>query len=138
LRRRVIGAFAGIGVAVAAALAIAIFRGPVDAQIQGRCIAYEVGSLGNGREWTALYVIAACGALLVSSHRELVVLGGLNLFVTPLLMWLTVSGFVSLWCFWAAIASVVIAVYLRRAGRTRDPVRDDRYRRHAEANARSS
>jgi len=35
-----------------------------------------------------------------------------NLVVTPLLMWLTISGFVSLWCFWAAIASIVIAFHL--------------------------
>jgi hypothetical protein len=32
-------------------------------------------------------------------------------------MWMTVSGFISLWCFWAAIVSVVIDVHLRRAMR---------------------
>ena len=31
-------------------------------------------------------------------------------------MWMTVSGFISLWCFWAAIVSVVIDFHLR-AGR---------------------
>jgi hypothetical protein len=122
----VIGACAGIGLVVAVALAIAIFRDPINAHIRGHCISYEVDALGNGREWTVLYVIAACGALLASSHRALAALGGVNLVVTPLLMWLTISGFVSLWCFWAAIASVVIAFHLRRVGRTRDAGRDDR------------
>jgi len=138
IRRRVINAFAGIGLAVAVALAIAIFRGPVDAEIHGRCISYEVDALGNGREWTVLYVIAVCGALLASSHRALAGLGVVNLVVTPLLMWLTISGFVSLWCFWAAIASVVIAFHLRRVARTRDAGRDDRHRGDSEVAARSS
>ena len=126
-RRLLIGAFAGIGVAVGAALAIAIFRGPINARIQGHCISYGVDAVGDsGGQWTLLYVIAACGALLASTHRDLAALGAVNLVVTPLLMWLTVDGFVSLWCFWAAIASIVIAVHLRRVGRTRDAGRDER------------
>jgi hypothetical protein len=134
-RRQVIHAFAGLGLVVAIALALAISRGPISAQIQGRCISYEVGALGNGREWTLLYVIAACGALLASSHRELAALGGLNLVVTPALMWLTVSGFVSLWCFWAAIASLVIAHHLRLVSGTRDAGRDDGIRGESAAAA---
>jgi hypothetical protein len=136
-RRLLIGAFAGIGFAVATALAIAIFRGPVNAQIQGHCISYAVDAVGDsGAQWTLLYVIAACGALLASTHRDLAVLGGVNLVVTPLLMWLTVDGFVSLWCFWAAIASIVIAIHLRRVARTRDAGRDERCREAAVALAR--
>jgi len=110
----------------------------VNAEIHGRCISYEVDALGNGREWTVLYVIAVCGALLASSHRALSGLGVVNLVVTPLLMWLTISGFVSLWCFWAAIASVVIAFHLRRVARTRDAGRDDRHRGDSEVAARSA
>jgi hypothetical protein len=133
LRRRIIGACAGLGLVVAVALAIALFRDPVNAHIQGHCISYEVDALGNGREWTVLYVIAACGALLASSHRALAALGAMNLVVTPLLMWLTISGFVSLWCFWAAIASVVIAFHLRRGAWTRDAGHDDRIREESAA-----
>ena len=139
VRRRVIGACAGVGLVVAIALGIAIFRGPVNAQIRGHCISYDVDALRNGGQWTVLYIIAACGALLASSHRALATLGGLNLVVTPLLMWLTVSGFVSLWCFWAAIASVVIAFHLRGVARTRDPGHDDRIRdESAAATSRSA
>jgi hypothetical protein len=137
IRRRVIGAFAGMGLVVAVALAVAIFRGPVNARIHGYCISYKVDALANGREWTALYVIAVCGALLASSHHELAALGGVNLIVTPLLMWLTVSGFVSLWCFWAAIASVVIAVHLRRVGGLRDAGRDEQRAGESQASAHS-
>jgi hypothetical protein len=135
VRRRVIGACAGIGLVVAVALGIGIFGGAVNAHIRGHCISYNVDALRNGGQWTVLYVIAACGALLASSHRALAALGGMNLVVTPLLMWLTVSGFVSLWCFWAAIASIVIAAHLRRVARTRDAGRDDGIRDESESAA---
>jgi len=137
VRRMVIAAFAGIGLVVAVALAVAIFRGPINAQIRGHCISYQVDALRDGGQWTVLYVIAACGALLASSHRALALLGGVNLVVTPLLMWLTISGFVSLWCFWAAIASVVIALYLRRVARTRDAGEDEWRRADSRVGARS-
>ncbi len=42
------------------------------------------------------------------------ILGLLNLVAVPVLMWMTVSGFISLWCFWAAIVSVVIDAHMRR------------------------
>ena len=82
--------------------------------IEGRHIAYQVDALGHGGRLTALYVVATCGALLASSYRDLEILGALNLVAVPVLAWLTLSGFVSLWCFWAAMVSVVIALHLAR------------------------
>jgi hypothetical protein len=114
-RRRVIKAFAVLGVAVGVSLGIALFRGSVDAVIDGRHIAYNVSALGSGRELTALYVVAACGALIASSYRDLAALGMLNLVAVPVLMWTTVNGFISVWCFWAALVSVLIDVHLRRS-----------------------
>jgi hypothetical protein len=116
-RRRLIAAFAVLGIAVGVSLAVSIFRGSVNAAIDGRHIAYDVSALHQGRELTALYVVAACGALLACSYRDLAALGLLNLVAVPILMWLTVSGFISLWCFWAAIVSVVIDFHLRRSAR---------------------
>ncbi len=115
VRRRVIAAFGLVATAVAIALTTAMFRGTLDAAIDGRHIEYSVDALGYGGQLTGVYVIATCGALLASSYRDLATLGALNLVVVPLLMALTVGGFVSLWCFWAAIVSVVIDLHLRRA-----------------------
>ena len=56
----------------------------------------------------ALYVVATCGPLLWSSHRNLALFGAVNLGVVGLLVWSVQSGFVSLWCFWAAITSIAI------------------------------
>ena len=113
-RRRVISAFAGLGVAVAVALAIGIARGPIGAEIEGHHVAFRVDAVSRGGLLTWLYVVATCGALLACSYREIAAIGVLNLIAAPVLMWLTVSGFVSLWCFWAAIVSIVIAGHLRR------------------------
>jgi hypothetical protein len=118
-RRRVIGAFGALGIAVGVALGFALFRGSVDAAIDGRHIAYSVSALNQGRELTALYVVAACGALIASSYRDLSVLGLVNLVAVPVLMWMTTSGFISLWCFFAAIMSVVIDLHMRRSSAVR-------------------
>ncbi len=114
-RRRLIAPMAALGIAVGVSLAVALFRGSVNAVIDGRHIAYDVSALHQGRDLTALYVVAACGALILCSYRDIALLGILNLIAVPVLMWMTVSGFISLWCFWAAIVSVVIDVHLRRA-----------------------
>jgi hypothetical protein len=116
-RQRVIAAFGVLAAGIAIALTTAMFRGTLDAAIDGRHIEYSVDALGYGGQLTGLYVIATCGALLASSYRDLATLGVLNLVVVPLLMALTIGGFVSLWCFWAAIVSVVIDLHLRRAAR---------------------
>jgi hypothetical protein len=118
-RRRLISAFAALGIGVGVALGVALFRGSVDAAIGGRFISYDVSALTQGRELTALYVVAACGALIASGYRDLSAFGVLNLLAVPLFMWLTVSGFISLWCFWAAIASVVIDLHMRRSSAVR-------------------
>ena len=133
-RRRAVLVFGVLGVAVASALTVAMFRGPIHAAIGDRSVVYTVGSVSHGGQLTALYVVATCGALLASSYRDIELLGVLNLIAIPVLMWLTISGFVSLWCFWAAIVSVVIALHLRRAAGTQlrpadDPERQPRRRR---------
>ena len=119
-RRRVMCGFGALGVAVATALTVAMFRGPIHAMIEGRHIAYTVDAVARGGQLTALYVVATCGALLASSHRDIARLGVLNLVAIPVLMWLTISGFVSLWCFWAATVSVAIACHLRRTAASFD------------------
>jgi hypothetical protein len=52
--------------------------------------------------------------MLACSYRDIATIGALNFVAVPVLAWLTMSGFVSLWCFWAAIVSVLVARHLRR------------------------
>ena len=119
-RRLVIAAFAVLAAVVAVELGVAILRGNISAAIEHNHLAYQVDALGHGGLLTELYVVATCGALLASSYRDLEILGVLNLVAVPVLAWLTLSGFVSLWCFWAAIVSLMIAFHLRREANAAD------------------
>ena len=112
-RRTIMTGLAAVGVAAALMLSIALVRGPVDAAVDGLHIAYFV-VIPGGDLAGALYVIAACGALLVSSDRLIRYFGISNLAAVTVLAWLTVDGLTSLWCVWAAVTSVAIDLYLRQ------------------------
>lgn len=113
-RRRVMTVLAGAGLAVSLLLVGAIVVGPVGAAVGGRHIAYQVDVVG-GVLVGVLYVVATCGALLVSSDRWIRAFGAVNLVAVVVLAWQVAGGFASLWCVWAAITSVVIDLYLRDA-----------------------
>jgi hypothetical protein len=112
-RRRLVGVYVGVGVVVAADLMYAVLRGPITARIEGYHVEYRV-ELSYGGWVVVLYVLATCGALLMSTHRYVRVYGAVNLFVVLLLAWLDQAALISLWCAWAAVTSVVIAAHLRR------------------------
>ena len=63
----------------------------------------------------ALYVVAVCGPLLVSGYRIVVLFGVVNLIAVIIIARLTVSGFASVWCGWAACSSAAIALHCRFA-----------------------
>jgi hypothetical protein len=111
-RRRSMRHLALIGAAVSLVLVAAMLQGPVEASIGGRYIAYEI-SLSHGGMVVAGYVVATCGALLISSHTIIARFGFFNLAAVGILVWLNTTGFASLWCAWAAIASLGIALRLR-------------------------
>ena len=119
-RRRWMQAFVGLGAIVAAILITSIVRSPIGAQIEHLHLSYQV-DVDRGLLVVGLYVVATCGPMLVSTYRTLVAFGVLNLFAVALLAWLISSGFVSLWCTWAAVTSVLIARYLREAASPAEP-----------------
>jgi hypothetical protein len=115
-RRQLMGALLVVGTVATVVLLVAIVRGPVGATIDGSHIAYSA-DINYAGILIALYVVATCGSCLVASNRWLVLLGLANLGAVIALGWITFTGFTSLWCAWAALTSVAIAVYLRRSAR---------------------
>jgi hypothetical protein len=107
-----------VGAVVSIVLMYAVIDGPVESTIEGHHIAYRV-ELWQGGLIVVLYVAATCGSLLLSSHRHVRWFGAANLVAVVLLGWLAQNAFISLWCAWAAVASLAIAVHLR-AGAVRD------------------
>jgi len=111
-RRRVMGAFACLGVGVSGVLLAAMLRGPVTARLGDDHLAYAT-SLRSGALVVAAYVLATCGSLLVSGYRNVALFGIVNLIAVAVLARLTIDGFASLWCGWAALTSGAFALHLR-------------------------
>ncbi len=114
-RRAAMSGFLALGAVVSAVLLIALAAGGPEFDARALHISYSVAVPG-GDGLMALYVIATCGPLLVSTPRRLVVFGWLNLLAVVALVVLLRSGVISLWCAWAAVLSVLIALHLRTRG----------------------
>jgi hypothetical protein len=111
-RRWVIAPFVVIGAVVSTELLAAMLRGPVSARLGHYHLAYSTGLRAGGLIVT-LYVVACCGSLLVSGYRDIAVFGIVNLVAVALLARLTIEGFASLWCAWAAVTSGAVALHFR-------------------------
>jgi hypothetical protein len=111
-RRRLMAGLAVAGAAIAAVYLLGLVRLPVDVRIEGHHLAYEL-HMAHGGLLAAVYAVVACGPPLLSSHRRVAEFGVANIVAVALLTWLQASALTSLWCAWAAVTSLAIAVYLR-------------------------
>jgi len=73
----------------------------------------------NNMAVAKLYVIATCGSLFFSEVRAMVVFGVVNLVILQIVDAIKRYAFTSVWCAYAAIASLIILVYFWRSSRHR-------------------
>lgn len=106
--------FAGIGAVVALTLLAAMVRGPVGVKLEPYHLSYSV-RLSDGFLIVALYVVAVCAPLLLSGYRHVAIFGVVNLVAVIIIARLTVSGFASVWCGWAAVSAGAITLHCRFA-----------------------
>lgn len=111
-----------LGGAVSIILMLAVIQGPVVVSDGGHYLAYDI-PLNNGGVLVMAYVVATCGGLLFSSDRRIVQFGAINLLAVTVLAMMLSSGLISLWCVWAAVTSVMIAIHLRRTDQYTQRVR---------------
>jgi hypothetical protein len=111
-RRRAMAPLVALGVIVSTVLFATMVRGPIGVQLRPYHLAYSI-DLHHGAFFISLYVTAICGTLLLSSRRRVVTFGIVNLVAVAVIAWLTVDGFASVWCGWAAITSGAIALHMR-------------------------
>jgi hypothetical protein len=116
-RRFIMTPLVALGVAVSIILFTTMLRGPVSVRLRPYHLAYSI-DLNHGALVVVLYVIAICGTLLLSTRRRVVTFGIVNVIAVGVIAWLTVDGFASVWCGWAAISSGAIALHIR-VGKTR-------------------
>ncbi|WP_330172244.1 hypothetical protein OG875_00775 [Streptomyces sp. NBC_01498] len=106
-RRRVLVLPVALGVAVAAVLAHSLATRTVTADIRGHTIGYAV-HLPSPALVVAGYLLATVGALLLSGDRTVRLLGVLVAVGAVVCAVIWRLAFVSTWCAFAALASVVV------------------------------
>jgi hypothetical protein len=116
-RRRMLS-FVVIGGATALYVLWGLTAYPTDIYVRDNSIVY-INHATNNITVAVLYVIATCGSLFFSKIRMLVVFGGANLAILLIVDAIKRYAFTSVWCAYAAIASVIILVYFWRSSRHR-------------------
>jgi hypothetical protein len=91
---------------------------PTEAFIKQNSIAY-INQATNNTYVAILYVIATCGSLLFSKIKDMVIFGIANLAILLVVMVVKRYAFTSLWCAYAAVASVIILVYFWKSSGSR-------------------
>ena len=83
---------------------------PLQVFVRGNSIVYINQATNN--IWVAVfYVIATCGSLFFSKIRMMVIFGATNLAILLVVMMVRRYAFTSVWCAYAAVASVIILAY---------------------------
>jgi hypothetical protein len=87
---------------------------PLQLYVKGNSIVY-INQATNNTAVAILYVIATCGSLFFSKIRMMVIFGVANLAILLFVMEFKRYAFTSLWCAYAAVASVIILAYFWRS-----------------------
>src|SRR5271170_5672506 len=116
-RRRMLP-FLAIGTVTTLYMLWALIAYPLHIFVKGNSIVY-INDGTNNTTLAILYVIATCGSLFFSKERPMVLFGAANLAILLTVMAVKRYAFTSLWCAYAAIASVIILGYFWKNRLTR-------------------
>jgi len=108
-RRRMLP-FLVVGTLTALYILWALIAYPTQTFIKANSIVY-INPATNNTAVAVLYVIATCGSLLFSKVKDMLIFGLANLAILLVVMVVKRYAFTSLWCAYAAIASVIILAY---------------------------
>jgi len=108
-RRRMLP-FAILGGATALYMLWALMAYPLMVYVKGNSIVY-INPGTNNTFLAVLYVVATCGPLFFSKIRPMVLFGAANLMILLTVMAVKRYAFTSLWCAYAAVASIIILAY---------------------------
>jgi hypothetical protein len=103
--------FLVVGMAVSAALGVAMLRHGVSVTEHPHALEYAVG-VPDGTAWSVLYVGATMGSALLSNSRLIVAFGVVNGVGLTVVALAYVAAFASLWCVYAALASVLVMAHM--------------------------
>jgi hypothetical protein len=110
-RKKVISAFRITGIATGLYLLYFIVRFPVTSEVHGNMV--YVLPYVKEQPVLDLYLAATCVAPFFSSHRIINIFGVMALLLFMVAYWFYTVAFFSVWCFFAAILSVVIYLHFK-------------------------
>jgi hypothetical protein len=110
--------FLVLGAATTLYILWALTAFPLQLYVRGNSIVY-INQATNNTAVALLYVIATCGSLFFSKIKMMVIFGAANLAILLVVMEVKRYAFTSLWCAYAAVASVIILAYFWRSHRER-------------------
>jgi hypothetical protein len=116
-RRRMIP-FLAIGTGTTLYMLWALIAYPLHIFVKGNGIVY-INDGTNNTYLAVLYVISTCGSLFFSKVRDMVIFGAANLAILLTVMAVKRYAFTSLWCAYAAVASLIILAYFWKSRLTR-------------------
>lgn len=116
-RRRMVP-FLVIGGATTLYILWALTAYPLELYVKGNSIVY-INQATNNTAVAVFYVIATCGSLFFSKIRAMVLFGAANLAILLVVMEFKRYAFTSLWCAYAAVASVIILAYFWKSSAER-------------------
>jgi len=109
-RRRTMLPFVILGTLLTLYMLWGLAAYPLQVSVLGNSIVYV--NYATNMTWVAvLYVLATCGSLFFSKVRAMVLFGAANLIILLTVMAVKRYAFTSLWCAYAAVASVIILAY---------------------------
>jgi hypothetical protein len=108
--RRLMLPFLIVGGATTLYILWALTAFPLQLYVKGNSIVY-INQATNNTTVALFYVIATCGSLFFSKIKMMVLFGAANLIILLAVMELKRYAFTSLWCAYAAVASVIILAY---------------------------
>lgn len=117
-RRRRMLPFLVIGGATTLYILWALTAYSLQVFIKSNSIVY-INPATNNTAVAVVYVIATCGSLFFSQITDMILFGAANLVILLTVMVVKRYAFTSLWCAYAAVASVIILAYFWKSSRHR-------------------
>jgi hypothetical protein len=110
--------FLVLGAATTLYILWALTAFPTQIFVKENSIVY-INQATNNEVVAMLYVIATCGSLFFSKIKPMILFGAANLAILLVVMAVKRYAFTSLWCAYAAVASVIILAYFWRSHASR-------------------
>lgn len=111
-RRRILQVFCFLGGFISLVMLMILWTYPIHAIVYHDSIRYDLNTWLNP-VWTVGYVLVVVGSFLVSSDKLIRIFGILTVASVVISMMFYDRVFTSVWCFFAALLSLLMYVYLR-------------------------